>query len=567
MKKILKILNLRQKLTAIFVVNLILFTAFLEVLVLFFIQPLLQLFLNIKSTSYNINFFLSNTNISGKLLIALFAICIISRNISFAATSFFKNSFVKNLHINISNSIYSSYLNRNYIFFLRNSSSKLISNITNEIDNFCYRVIDCFFIFLTEVFLLCAITLFLFLKFFQFSLILVLLCSFLFLLSAYIFKRKLKRIGLEKSIADKNKINNLQNSFYAIQSIKLDNIEDFFIKKFSDNNAISSKKFSYLTTFNDFLKPIWELTVLISFSVTVYIGYNFFDLFRDDIVLILGTFAVAIFRFLPSLNRLLNSFNTFKFFSNSIEFIHHEFSNSRSCTIIDNISNENCPETYKQIELKNISFNYEKNTPVVLDEINLIIKNNSINFIKGESGSGKSTLLNILCGLLSPTNGEVLVDKKNINSFLRSYQSKIGYVPQKTLLIDDTILENIIFGHNYKNYDLNLIKKIINQSKLDKLINKLPLGLNSIVGERGTSLSGGEQQRVGIARALYKNPKILILDEATSALDKETESELLKEILTLDSGITIVVVSHKEIELNININSFELKNKKIIQLR
>jgi ABC-type multidrug transport system fused ATPase/permease subunit len=567
MKKIFRVLNFRQKLTAIFVINLILLTSFLEVLVLFFIQPLLQLFLNIKTTSYNVNFFFSDTNISGKLLIVLFAICIISRNVSYATTSFFKNSFVKNLHINISNSIYSSYLNRNYIFFLRNSSSKLISNITTEIDNFCYRVIDCFFIFLTEVFLLCAITLFLFLKFFQFSLILVLFCSLLFLLSAYTFKRKLKRIGLEKSIADKNKINNLQNSFYAIQSIKLDNIENFFVKKFSDNNAISSKKFSYLNTFNDLLKPIWELTVLISFSVTVYIGYNFFDLFRDDIVLILGTFAVAIFRFLPSLNRLLNSFNTFKFFSNSIEFIHHEFSNSRSCTIIDNIRNENCPETYKQIELKNISFNYEKNTPVVLDEINLIIKNNSINFIKGESGSGKSTLLNILCGLLSPTNGEVLVDKKNINSFLRSYQSKIGYVPQKTLLIDDTILENIIFGHNYKNYDLNLIKKVINQSKLNKLINKLPLGLNSIVGERGASLSGGEQQRVGIARALYKNPKILILDEATSALDKETESELLKEILKLDSGITIVVVSHKEIELNININSFELKNKKIIQLK
>jgi ABC-type multidrug transport system fused ATPase/permease subunit len=564
MKKIFRILNFRQKLTAIITINLILLTSFLEVIVLFFIQPLLQLLLNIKTTSDNINFFLFSTNISAKLLITLFAICIVSRNIFYAATIFFKSSFVKNLHIDISNSIYSSYLNKNYIFFLRNSSSKLISNVTTEIDNFSYRVIDCFFIFLTEVFLVLAITLFLFFKFFQFSLILVLFCFLLFLLSAYIFKRKLKKLGLEKTIADRNKISNLQNSFHAVQSIKLDNIEDFFIKKFDESNATSSKKFAYLNTFNDLLKPVWELTVLISFAVTVYVGFVFFDLFRENIVLILGTFAVAIFRFLPSLNRLLNSFNTFKFFSNSIDFIYDELSISRMNALVDKKENYNNCEFHNQIELKNISFHYEKNTPIILDDVNLIIKKNSVNFIKGESGSGKSTLLNILCGLFSPTNGEVLVDNKNINSFLRSYQSKIGYVPQKTLILDDSVLENIIFGHNAKSHDQDLVKKVINQSKLNKLIEKLPLGLNSIVGEKGNSLSGGEQQRLGIARALYKNPKILILDEATSALDSETERLLLKEILELKEFMTIIIVSHKKLEIEKEFKLFELVDSKII---
>jgi len=565
MKKIFRILNFQQKLTAIIIVNLILLTSFLEVAVLFFIQPLLQLLLNIKTTSYNINFFLFSTNISGKLLIILFAICIVSRNIFYAATIFFKNFFVKNLHISISNSIYSSYLNKKYIFFLRNSSSKLISNVTTEIDNFSYRVIDCFFIFLTEVFLLFAITLFLFFKFFQFSLILVLFCFLLFLLSAYIFQRKLKKIGFEKSIADRNKISNLQNSFHVVQSIKLDNIEDFFIKKFNESTATSSKKFAYLNTFNDLLKPVWELTVLISFAVTVYIGYAFFDLFRENIVLILGTFAVAIFRFLPSLNRLLNSFNTFKFFSNSIDFIYDELSISRTSEVIEEEKNENYFEFYKQIELKNISFHYEKKTLIILDDVNLIIKKNSINFIKGESGSGKSTLLNILCGLLSPTNGEVLVDNKNINSFLKSYQSKIGYVPQKTLLLEDSILDNIVFGQYQENFDLNLVKEVISKSKLNKLIDKLPNGLNTIVGERGSSLSGGELQRIGVARALYKKPEILILDEATSALDEETESLLLKEIFDLQKFITIIIVSHKKLEIEKEFELFELADSKIIK--
>jgi ATP-binding cassette subfamily C protein len=565
MQKIFRILNFRQKLIAVFVVNLILLTSFLEVMVLFFIQPLLQLLLNIKTTSYNINFFLFSINISGKLLITLFAICIILRNVFYAVTIFSKSFFVKNLHIDISNSIYSSYLNKNYIFFLRNSSSKLISNVTTEIDNFSYRVIDCFFIFLTEFFLVLAITLFLFFKFFQFSLILVLFCFLLFSLSIYIFKRKLKNIGLEKSIADRNKISNLQNSFHAVQSIKLDNIEDFFIKKFSDSNATSSKKLAYLTTFNDLLKPVWELTVLISFAVTVYFGFAFFDFFRENIVLILGTFAVAIFRFLPSLNRLLNSFNTFKFFSNSIDFIYDELSISRASVVINKKKNDNYFEFYKQIELKNISFNYEKNTPIILDDVNLIIKKNSINFIKGESGSGKSTLLNILCGLLSPTNGQVLVDNKNINSFLKSYQSKIGYVPQKTLLLEDSILDNIVFGQHVEDLDLNLVKEVISKSKLNKLIDKLPNGLNTIIGERGSSLSGGEQQRVGIARALYKKPEILILDEATSALDEETELLLLKEILELKKFITIIMVSHKKLEIEKEFELFELVDSKIVK--
>jgi ABC-type multidrug transport system fused ATPase/permease subunit len=142
----------------------------------------------------------------------------------------------------------------------------------------------------------------------------------------------------------------------------------------------------------------------------------------------------------------------------------------------------------------------------------------------------------------------------------------IGYVPQKTLLSDDSILENIIFGKNIEDLDKNLINEVIRQSKLTKLIERLPNGLNTIIGERGSSLSGGEQQRIGIARALYKKPEILILDEATSALDEETESLLLKEILELQEFITIIIVSHKKLNVGkARLELFELVDSKIIQ--
>jgi ABC-type multidrug transport system fused ATPase/permease subunit len=564
MKKIFIILNSNEKLKVLLIIFLILTTSFLEIGILLFIQPLLELFLNINSLNYNLKFLSFNFNFSNTLLFLLFVITFFLRNIFYALTSSFKNQFIKNLHISISNKIFSHYLNRKYIFFLKNNSSKLISNIVNEINQFCYNVLDSFLVFLTEIFLILAIILFLFTKFFVFSSILLLFCFLLFFLSIFIYRNKLKKIGLEKSIADQKKINDLQKSFYAIQSIKLDGIENFFIRKFNINNSLSVKLLSFLNTFNDLHKPLWEILILISFSIAMYIGYNFLGLFRADLVLILGTFTVAFFRFLPSLNRLFNCFNSFKFYSPSIDLIYDEFAQRYNSVTSEKMAS-NSFKFSNQIQLKNISFSYNDKDLKILDNVNLAIKHNSITFIKGESGSGKSTLLNIICGLLEPTIGEVLVDNKNIKSFIKFYQAKIGYVPQKTLLLDDSILDNIVFGQHPENIDLNLVQDVIRKSRLNKLISKLPDGINTIISERGSSLSGGEQQRIGIARALYKKPEILILDEATSALDDNTERLLLKEILELQEFITIIMVSHKKLEIDREFQLLELIDHKIIQ--
>jgi ABC-type bacteriocin/lantibiotic exporter with double-glycine peptidase domain len=298
----------------------------------------------------------------------------------------------------------------------------------------------------------------------------------------------------------------------------------------------------------------------------MYISFNFFGLFISEMTLIVGTFAIAFFRLLPSLNRIFICINSFKYYSYSINFIYDEIFLNKDPIVIKNKTIDNF-QFSKQIELKNISFQYDPNSPLILDNVNLKIYQNSLTFIKGESGSGKSTLLNIICGLLFPTKGQVLVDNKNINDLLKSYRSKIGYVPQKTLLLEDSILDNIVFGQHVENLDLNLVKEVISKSKLNKLINKLPNGLNTIIGERGSSLSGGEQQRIGIARALYKKPEILILDEATSALDEETERLLLKEILELQEFMTIIMVSHKKLEIEKEFELFELRDNKIDHIK
>ena len=183
----------------------------------------------------------------------------------------------------------------------------------------------------------------------------------------------------------------------------------------------------------------------------------------------------------------------------------------------------------KSIELNNISFAYRNSKIPVLENINIkIYKGESIGII-GESGSGKSSLVDVFSGLLLPQKGKVLVDgitltKKNLST----WSNLIGYVSQRTNLFDDTIIANVAFAD--ANPDIDRVKEALLGSQLLKFVESLPKGLNSKIGENGINFSGGQIQRLAIARALYKKPKILILDEATSSLDNKTEVNLIESI-------------------------------------
>ena len=151
----------------------------------------------------------------------------------------------------------------------------------------------------------------------------------------------------------------------------------------------------------------------------------------------------------------------------------------------------------------------------------------------GASGSGKTTLINIIMGLLTPTSGKFLVDNKIIDNQSKSWIDKIGYVPQSTFLLDSSIKENIAFGKFHYEINKRNIEKVIKKTQLNYFIKKIPKKLKVNVGERGSKISEGQKQRIGIARALYKNPDILIFDEITSALDENTEKKSWNTLILL----------------------------------
>ena len=199
----------------------------------------------------------------------------------------------------------------------------------------------------------------------------------------------------------------------------------------------------------------------------------------------------------------------------------------------------------KEIELKNINFSYAKTTKKILNNFSINIKKGDKIGIIGESGKGKTTLLNIILGLIQPTNGVFLVDNKKVDFKNNFWGDTVGYVPQEIFLLDNTIKKNITFGLNDDKIDKALMKKVCKTAQIFKHVQNLPKKFNTIVGEHGHNLSVGQKQRLGIARILYRKPKLIILDEATSSLDFKNEQKFIDDVFNIDSNITIIFVSHK----------------------
>jgi ATP-binding cassette subfamily B protein len=265
------------------------------------------------------------------------------------------------------------------------------------------------------------------------------------------------------------------------------------------------------------------------------------NLTTSNAIPILGVLAIGAQRMLPILQQGFIAWSTIKGSSASINDTLELLEQSVQTNLEKEVISFN-----SEIYLKNISFQYTKEGPGIINNLELKInKGARIGFI-GETGCGKSTLLDIIMGLVSPSLGQILIDgiplsEKNVSS----WHKNIAHVPQSIFLSDSSISENIAFGIPKDQIDLNKVILAAKNAQLDDIINTWENKYNTIVGERGVRLSGGQRQRIGIARALYKNAKVLIFDEATSALDNYTEESVMSTIDLLNNNFTIIMVAHR----------------------
>jgi ABC-type multidrug transport system fused ATPase/permease subunit len=269
---------------------------------------------------------------------------------------------------------------------------------------------------------------------------------------------------------------------------------------------------------------------------------------RESLVTILAMFGVAGIRILPALSQVSSSLVSMNYSSYALDKVYRDLFYAQAFAGKNEQINKKCPPAsgFQTAELRDVRFAYEPNTRPTIDKVSLRIeKGQSIGFI-GESGAGKTTLVDILLGLHRFDSGSFRVDGIDIDTYgWERWREHVAYIPQNAFLIDDTLERNVAFGLADKLINPSKVLDSVASAQLTALIDRLPLGLNTVLGERGIRLSGGERQRIALARAFYSGRDILILDEATSALDNDTERQVIEVIEGLRGKITLLVIAHR----------------------
>ena len=301
--------------------------------------------------------------------------------------------------------------------------------------------------------------------------------------------------------------------------------------------------------FNTVQRSLWPVMELL--TVLVLLGAMSFLLFRghriQEVAPVLSLLAVCLARLKGCMTELMLQFTSIRYNSPILsELASHIRQLEESGTLEQkaNVRNNPLPLT-ERISVQGVSFAYPDAEENVLENVSFDIpRGSSIAFV-GATGSGKTTMAELMLGLFQPTAGQILADGQDVFANLGGWRSNIGFVPQDIYLFDDTIRANITMCFDRSEVDEAALQRAIHAASLDEFISSLPEKEETVVGERGTRLSGGQRQRIGIARALYRNPSVLVFDEATSALDNETEAAVMSAIETLRGTHTLIIVAHR----------------------
>ena len=366
-------------------------------------------------------------------------------------------------------------------------------------------------------------------------------------------------IGEQKKILVPKAISGLNETVQSYVEISIFNKVSIFLKNYLNVQGKEHNMRMWESFFKMVPSKANEFIVILGIVVIFLYGIFFADN-RAEMLIMLSLFAAAAYRLMPSLNRMLAAIMNIKTHAYTLDILeslvgYQESSDEQVVRMPFN----------RDITFSDLSFAYEDaDTPVLLDLSLEVKKGEQVGFI-GESGSGKTTLLRIILRLLHETEGElkvdgVPVDKENE----RSWQMNIGYVQQDVTLLEGTLLDNVAFGAEEDEIDLEKVMRVIEKARLANFVSKLPQGIYTGIGEFGSKLSGGQRQRIAIARALYKEAEVFVFDEATSALDSQTEMEITESINELArDNKTIFIVAHRITTLQGCDRIYELESGKI----
>lgn len=486
--------------------------------------------------------------------ILLFVSLMIIKNIFFSFVYYRISIFSEKIRNKLAGFIFNKYIYNDYLEYLKLKPGETIRNLSSY-PSIYQQYIFSGIVLIQEILIVIFISSLLVFANYQATVIGFIMILIIVIFSKLIFKKKLNEIGLILAENTAKYSSYIHFSMNCIKDIKLFQSEYQFEKKF--NNFF--KRYSRASALNQFLNSLSKflIEIYLTLLIALFFTYiHFSQLSIENFLPILTLFAVATLRLMPSGSKIISSNNTISFLNPMVKEIIKLLNNSNMEQITNEISKHTSNyfkkiedvNSNKLLELKNISFQFigkNRNIETKIKNLNFEINKNSFFGIIGKSGSGKSTLLNIICGLIDPIDGEILYHNQNILNFKKDWLTKIGYVSQEVRLFDETILNNIVmFEDKYKN--INKINQLLKVLNLDAFVNSLPEKLETEIGSEGIELSVGQKQRIGIARALIRDPEILILDESTNSLDKKTEEEIINFLNEIKNNKTIIFVTHDQ---------------------
>jgi len=439
------------------------------------------------------------------------------------------------------------YLNRPYEFYLNADIPTIFRILDGDIPK-VFQLLLSVIKLATEVVVAACLFILLLVIDIRMTLMMMVLLLLMTLVIVKILKPILNKIGKEnqevQSIAGRWRT----KSVYGIKDVKVLNREHFFASFYEKHTKYGTELTIKYSVLNSVPRTIIETAciagVLAYIAICIATGSNVTSLLSQ-----ITAFAIAAIRLMPSMNRINTYLTDIAFFEPSLDYVydHVDFTKFKA----EGRYIEDKPENPEQvvidddIRLEHITYSYPNTDKKILDDAQMVIPYGKSVGVVGPSGAGKSTVIDIILGLLRPQEGKIMCKDRNVFDNYPSWLSNIGYIPQTIYLSDDSIRDNIAFGVPADEIDDDRIWQVLEEAQMKHFVEQLPEGLDTSTGDRGVRISGGERQRLGIARALYHNPDVLVFDEATSALDNTTEKAVMEAIESFHGRKTLIIIAHR----------------------
>ena len=481
------------------------------------------------------------TQIYLPITIAFFIVTTLSYFLK-AILIFLRTSLARIINQEISAIIYWKIINESYQFHTNSNSGDVITGLTQS-----FGIASSLFIPVLKIINSSLILFFALIGVFIFNPLLALFIVSIFALFYFtigiLITNRLKTFSAIQNENYSKIIKLIQESLGAIKIIILNKTQPFFYKNYNKTANDYLTSISKVEYFGQLPKMFFEYIIILFIIIVIY-RFNG----EGDIVLVVPliiTFILSIQRLLPETNLLYTSVVSLKSKRAAVERVMGYLKINKKSPYEK--ENSALPIAFTtKIELKQLNFYYTKDTRKILSDIDLTINKGQTVGIVGKTGSGKSTLIDLISGIISPNSGQIIVDDIPLDSTnIQGWKDKISLVSQDIFLFDDTIEENIAFHDVDKKIDYEKLKEVCKMVELEAFIDSQPNGYQSKIGEKGIRISGGQMQRIGIARALYNRSEVLILDEATSALDEDTERKVMKNIIDYSQNLTLIIIAHR----------------------